>query len=62
MIYPFFTDIGNMKVSEAMHLLNLISKDWNLKLYSNPEKQKMLFHNNSFIVAKRILKNSVRNN
>jgi len=61
-MYPFTNETGNMKVSEAMPLLNLIAADWKLKLRCNTETKTMFFIGDSFIVAKRILKNSARNN
>lgn len=61
-MYPFFTSTGNMKVSEAMRLMNYIATDWNQPLRCNPEKQTMLSMGNSFKVVSRILKHSARNN
>ena len=67
MIYPFFNDIGKMKVSQALPLLELISADYNLELAVLPnlnmKKQPLvLWRNNAMKTAERILRNCQRNN
>ena len=61
-MYPFTNTTGQMKVSEAMRLINFIAVDWNQRLRCNTEKQTMLSFGNSFKVCSRILKHSARNN
>lgn len=61
-MYPFINTTGQMKVSQAMELLNHIAVNWNLKLKCSPENKKMLSFGNSYIIASRILKHSARNN
>lgn len=67
-MYPYTNDIGKMKVSEAIPLMEFISADYNLDfaiLPTNPEiKNKPLFiwRNNAFKVITRILRNSQRKN
>jgi len=68
MIHPFLNDIGKMKVSEAIPVMELISADYNLDfavLPANPTtKNKPLFiwRNNAFKIITRVLRNSQRNN
>lgn len=61
-MYPFTNTIGQMKVSQAMALMNFIAVDWNQRLRCDQAAQKMLSFGNSFKVVTRILKNSARNN
>lgn len=68
MIYPFFTDIGKMKVSEALPLLNFIARDYKLDFTILPQNSNgenihlAVWRNNHLKVAERILRNSQRNN
>lgn len=69
MIYPFFTDIGQMKVSEALPLLGFIAKDYKLDFAILPPRQDgqknihlAVWRNNNMKVLERILRNSQRNN
>lgn len=61
-MYPFTNTIGQMKVSQAMRLLNFIAADWQLKMGCIPEEEKMISFKRSDVTATRILKNSARNN
>lgn len=61
-MYPFFTCTGQMKVSNAMPLMNFIAADWSLKMGCITKDQKMVSFGKSSIIACRILKNSARNN
>ena len=61
-MYPFFTCAGKMKVSSAMPLMNFIAADWSLKMGCLTPEQKMVSFGRSSTIAKRILKNSARNN
>lgn len=68
MIYPFFTDIGKMKVSEALPLLNFIASDYKLNFTlvpENPNEKRIhlaVWRNNHLKIAEHILRNSQRNN
>lgn len=61
-MYPYTNTTGQMKVSQAMTLMNFIAVDWNQKMRCDPASQKMLCFGNSFKVVSRILKHSARNN
>lgn len=61
-MYPFTNTTGQMKVSQAMPLLNFIAVDWNQPLRCNVEKKVMLSFGKSFRIVSNILKNSARNN
>lgn len=61
-MYPFTNTTGQMKVSQAMKLLNFIAVDWNLNMRCLPEEEKMVSFGKSYKIASRILKNSARNN
>ena len=61
-MYPFTNTTGQMKVSQAMTLLNYIAVDWGQRLRCNTSAQTMLSFGNSFKVCSRILKNSAKNN
>lgn len=66
-MYPFTNDIGKMKVSKALPLLEYISAEWNLNLAVLPNNASsngsaFISKNNAFKIAYRILKNSSRNN
>lgn len=68
-MYPLFTDIGKMKVSEALPLLGFIATDYKLDfaiLPTRPDGEKNIhlavWRNNHLKVAERILRNSQRKN
>lgn len=61
-MYPFTNTTGQMKVSQAMKLLNLIAVDWDLKMRCLPNEQKLISFGKSETIASRILKNSAKNN
>lgn len=61
-MYPFTNQIGKMKVSHAMRLLNFIAVDYNLKMRCTPQQDAMLSFGRSFTIAGKILKTSARNN
>jgi len=61
-MYPFTNTTGQMKVSQAMPLINLIAVDWDQKVRCLTSDQKMLSFGHSFRIVSRILNNSARNN
>ena len=67
-MYPFFTDIGKMKVSEALPLLEFIAADYNLDIAVLPKdpmgdnKYKAIWRRHAMRTATRILRNNQRNN
>jgi len=65
-MYPFTNEIGSMKVSEALPMLGVISNDYKLELAvvsPNPQRiHQVVWRKNHMEVAKRIHKNSKRNN
>lgn len=68
MIYPYTTDIGSMKVSKALSLIEFLSADYNLPLAILPDIQigtkKFLYLSlgNPEKIIVRIIRNSERNN
>lgn len=60
-MYPFTNQVGTMKVSQAMPIMNFIAVDWNQRLRCTPD-HKMLSFGKSFRIVNRILVQSARNN